>query len=1335
MHQKRSVKELLLLILVVCIHVNIQAQTCPFPNFDDVVTFCTDENEYGISYPAGVGETYAFPGEVGCLATSPSPQWFIMQIKDPGMLAITIAHSEDEDIDFACYGPFTGINKNEVLNYICDNPEILNIESDYEDIWNDDWDDWYDDDWDDWYDDDWDDWYDDDWEDDWNALSPRNEPDYDDIDTCYGQEYIDEYNRVAAIYDSLYYYCENIYYDNKLNFIYPIDSVYSWADYKFDSMGVKYPLDPTIFDIDNPCFRGLKDNYPKEMMVDCSYSSSCKELCYIPDAQKDEWYLLLITNYSQKPGTISFNQTDGSANTNCNIIVDANATGPFCEGEPFELNVNNAPADASFSWRGPNGFSSTMKNPVIPHATIEDSGIYSVVMVANGKASEEVEIPVTIYKKQEVAITKDIEEGTYYMFGDEKLTVSGEYKKTFTSEVTDCDSIVTLTLNVFPKDTLIITQNGPICEGDNIVITTDVAPDNATFLWKGPNGFSSTDQNVSISNATKENAGTYSLTATANGKQLTAETEITIHSITTTQLTESIWSDESYMFGTEKLTEAGTYTHTLQSSTGCDSIVTLTLIVKEKTEVTISNNGPVCEGEIITFNVVTAPENATYNWSGPNGFTSSNKNPSISNVTTDHAGTYYLTVSVDGKDFPTAETEVIVINKKTENISITIQEGDSYSFGEQKLTIAGVYQNTFTSSTGCDSIVTLTLTVEELSPITISNNGPLCEGESLTFNVVDAPQNAEYKWEGPNGFSSSVSNPTISNVTTDNAGTYYLTVSVDGKDFPTAETEVIVINKKTENISITIQEGDSYSFGEQKLTIAGVYQNTFTSSTGCDSIVTLTLTVEELSPITISNNGPLCEGESLTFNVVDAPQNAEYKWEGPNGFSSSVSNPTISNVTTDNAGTYTLTVSANGKSYPTAETKVVINAKKTNNVTAYIKEQETYPFGGKQLTVSGTYQDTLTSVTGCDSIVILSLTVLTKDTLIISNNGPICQNDALQLIIINTPENATYAWTGPNGFTSTEKSPSIQDAIPENAGSYTLTAIADGKEYQAKTEVIIYPNQDVQLFDTIMSNETYLFNQQTLKESGIYTQTLKSVTGCDSIVTLNLTVKEIPVVSASNNGPLCEGETLLLDIENAPEGAEFQWKGPNGFTSTEQNPSINDITVANSGTYTVKYELGGESYSVPSTQVIVYKAKKQTISIHLKGEETYQIGDEEYSDPGEYIVTLTGSNGCDSIVKLKLTRAYVPKPELVPDEIFTPNSDGVHDRWLIQNIEYYTKVIIRIYDRYGKLIKQYNEYDNNESSWDGKDANGRNLPSTDYWYVIEVPEADKEYVGHVTLIR
>ena len=1199
MHQKRSVKELLLLILVVCIHVNIQAQTCPFPNFDDVVTFCTDENEYGISYPAGVGETYAFPGEVGCLATSPSPQWFIMQIKDPGMLAITIAHSEDEDIDFACYGPFTGINKNEVLNYICDNPEILNIESDYEDIWNDDW--WYD--WDDWYDDDWEDWYDDDWEDDWNALSPRNEPDYDDIDTCYGQEYIDEYNRVAAIYDSLYYYCENIYYDNKLNFIYPIDSVYSWADYKFDSMGVKYPLDPTIFDIDNPCFRGLKDNYPKEMMVDCSYSSSCKELCYIPDAQKDEWYLLLITNYSQKPGTISFNQTDGSANTNCNIIVDANATGPFCEGEPFELNVNNAPADATFSWRGPNGFSSTMKNPVIPHATIEDSGIYSVVMVANGKASEEVEIPVTIYKKQEVAITKDIEEGTYYMFGDEKLTVSGEYKKTFTSEVTDCDSIVTLTLNVFPKDTLIITQNGPICEGDNIVITTDVAPDNATFLWKGPNGFSSTDQNVSISNATKENAGTYSLTATANGKQLTAETEITIHSITTTQLTESIWSDESYMFGTEKLTEAGTYTHTLQSSTGCDSIVTLTLIVKEKTEVTISNNGPVCEGEIITFNVVTTPENATYNWSGPNGFTSSNKNPSISNVTTDHAGTFYLTVSVDGKDFPTAETEVIVINKKTENISITIQEGDSYSFGEQKLTTAGVYQNTFTSSTGCDSIVTLTLTVEELSPITISNNGPLCEGESLTFTVVDAPQNAEYKWEGPNGFSSSVSNPTISN------------------------------------------------------------------------------------------------------------------------------------VTTDNAGTYTLTVSANGKSYPTAETKVVINAKKTNNVTAYIKEQETYPFGGKQLTVSGTYQDTLTSVTGCDSIVILSLTVLTKDTLIISNNGPICQNDALQLIIINTPENATYAWTGPNGFTSTEKSPSIQDAIPENAGSYTLTAIADGKEYQAKTEVIIYPNQDVQLFDTIMSNETYLFNQQTLKESGIYTQTLKSVTGCDSIVTLNLTVKEIPVVSASNNGPLCEGETLLLDIENAPEGAEFQWKGPNGFTSTEQNPSINDITVANSGTYTVKYELGGESYSVPSTQVIVYKAKKQTISIHLKGEETYQIGDEEYSDPGEYIVTLTGSNGCDSIVKLKLTRAYVPKPELVPDEIFTPNSDGVHDRWLIQNIEYYTKVIICIYDRYGKLIKQYNEYDNNESSWDGKDANGRNLPSTDYWYVIEVPEADKEYVGHVTLIR
>ncbi|HMN91192.1 MAG TPA: immunoglobulin domain-containing protein, partial [Saprospiraceae bacterium] len=55
--------------------------------------------------------------------------------------------------------------------------------------------------------------------------------------------------------------------------------------------------------------------------------------------------------------------------------------------------------------------------------------------------------------------------------------------------------------------------------------------------------------------------------------------------------------------------------------------------------------------------------------------------------------------------------------------------------------------------------------------------------------------------------------------------------------------------------------------------------------------------------------------------------------------------------------------------------------------------------------------------------------------------------------------------------------------------------------------------------------------------------------------------------SASSNAPICEGERLQF---NANGGASYQWSGPNGFSSTEQNPFIDSVfTALHSGEYTV----------------------------------------------------------------------------------------------------------------------------------------------------------------------
>ncbi len=60
--------------------------------------------------------------------------------------------------------------------------------------------------------------------------------------------------------------------------------------------------------------------YPKGNMVDCSYSPSPTETCTIQNAQVGEIYVLLITNFSQLAGTITFSQTGGTGVTNCNIV-------------------------------------------------------------------------------------------------------------------------------------------------------------------------------------------------------------------------------------------------------------------------------------------------------------------------------------------------------------------------------------------------------------------------------------------------------------------------------------------------------------------------------------------------------------------------------------------------------------------------------------------------------------------------------------------------------------------------------------------------------------------------------------------------------------------------------------------------------------------------------------------------------------------------------------------------------------------------------------------------------------------------------------------------------
>lgn len=92
--------------------------------------------------------------------------------------------------------------------------------------------------------------------------------------------------------------------------------------------------------------------------------------------------------------------------------------------------------------------------------------------------------------------------------------------------------------------------------------------------------------------------------------------------------------------------------------------------------------------------------------------------------------------------------------------------------------------------------------------------------------------------------------------------------------------------------------------------------------------------------------------------------------------------------------------------------------------------------------------------------------------------------------------------------------------------------------------------------------------------------------------------------------------------------------------------------------------------------------------------------------PGNHQVTITDRNGCGSVEET-ITVVGFPK-------YFSPNGDGVNDRWDIVGMEQLDNPILFIFDRYGKLLGQLNQ---NSQGWNGS-INGKLLPASDYWFKL-----------------
>ncbi|MCU0324300.1 MAG: hypothetical protein MUF45_03475 [Spirosomaceae bacterium] len=223
-----------------------------------------------------------------------------------------------------------------------------------------------------------------------------------------------------------------------------------------------------------------------------------------------------------------------------------------------------------------------------------------------------------------------------------------------------------------------------------------------------------------------------------------------------------------------------------------------------------SSNSPICAGNTLTLS---SAASTSYSWAGPNSFTSTLQNPSINNVTIAAGGTYTITQ---------------------------------------------------TNSSGCTASATVSVTVNSLPTAGASSNSPVNAGGTLNLTGTGS---GAYLWAGPNSFSSTLSSPSITNVTSAAAGTYTVTVT----------------------------------------------------NAGCTATATTAVVV---NTVAAGSNSPVCEGNTLNLS---AGGGVSYLWAGPNSFTSTTQNPSFSNATIDLSGVYSVTVTISGGGTVTATASVTVN--------------------------------------------------------------------------------------------------------------------------------------------------------------------------------------------------------------------------------------------------------------------------------------------------------------------------------------------------------------------------------------------------------------------------
>lgn len=252
---------------------------------------------------------------------------------------------------------------------------------------------------------------------------------------------------------------------------------------------------------------------------------------------------------------------------------------------------------------------------------------------------------------------------------------------------------------------------------------------------------------------------------------------------------------------------------------------------------------------------------------------------------------------------------------------------------------------------------------------------------------------------------------------------------------------------------------------------------------------------------------------------------------------------------------------------------------------------------------------------------------------------------------------------------------------------------------------------------------------------------------CGTSRTFEVTVNVDEPISGEITGinAICEGQSTMLDASSFQAGT-YSWMAagtPLGVMD------VINVSPAQTTTYELNMTRGlcsaSASYQViVSTNPVIVRID----SVALRDREiildpsygtapyTYSVDSREPDvnsikkdlSFSTHIAKVVDAAGCSTTMQFAMEPPAISIPEH-----FSPNGDGTNDTWVCPSLaDVYPNSLVSIYDRFGKLLIQFLGAD--ADGWDGT-YQGVPMPSTDYWYQIDIEEINMQYVGHFTLIR